>query len=146
MGRLGQKSGAGYYRYDPETRKRTPDPVVLDVIRKQADALGIPARTFSDEEILNRHLLALINEGIKILEEGIAQRPGDIDVVYVFGYCFPAYQGGPMHYADTIGLKKVYDTICGFRDTYGDTYWQPAPLLEQLVRENRTLAQWGSRP
>ena len=144
MGRLGQKSGAGYYTYDPETRKRTSDPIVLEVIRKEADALGIPPGVLSDDDILNRHLFALVNEGMKILQEGIAQRPGDIDVVYVFGYGFPAYRGGPMHYADTIGLKKVFDTICAFRKMHGEKYWQPAPLLEQLVQENKTLAQWAA--
>lgn len=87
---------------------------------------------------------ALVNEGINILQEGIAQRPGDIDVVYVFGYGFPAYRGGPMHYADTIGLKNVYDTICSFREIHGDKYWQPATLLKQLVQENKTLDQWAA--
>jgi len=144
MGRLGQKSGAGYYTYDAETRKRTPDPIVLEVIRKEADALCISPGVLSDDDILNRHLFALVNEGMKILQEGIAQRPGDIDVVYVFGYGFPAYRGGPMHYADTIGLKKVYETICAFRKIHGEKYWQPAPLLEQLVRENKTLTQWAA--
>ena len=143
LGRLGQKSGAGYYTYDPETRQRLPDPVVLEVIRKEADALGIRPRELKDDDILNRHVFALVNEGMNILQEGIAQRPGDIDVVYVYGYGFPAYRGGPMHYADTIGLQKVYDTICAFGKTYGRKYWQPAPLLEQLVQENKTLAQWA---
>ena len=144
MGRLGQKSGAGYYQYDPQTRRRTPDPAVMDVIRNVAEELGVSRQELSDEAILNRHLYALINEGMKILEEGIAQRPGDIDVVWVFGYGFPAYKGGPMHLADTIGLKKVYDTICDFRDTHGEAYWQPASLLEQLVKENKTLSQWAA--
>ena len=144
MGRLGQKSGAGYYRYDPQTRRRTPDPTVMDVIVKVAADLGVSRRELSDEEILNRHLFALINEGMKILEEGIAQRPGDIDVVWVFGYGFPAYKGGPMHLADTIGLKKAYDTICGFRDTHGETYWTPSELLEALVQDNKTVVQWAA--
>ena len=144
MGRLGQKSGAGYYQYDPQTRTRTPDPAVMDVICNAADELGVTRQELSDEEILNRHLYALINEGMKILEEGIAQRPGDIDVVWVFGYGFPAYKGGPMHLAETIGLKKVYDTICDFRHTHGEAYWQPAALLEQLVKENKTLSQWAA--
>ncbi|CAB1081188.1 Enoyl-CoA hydratase (EC / Delta(3)-cis-delta(2)-trans-enoyl-CoA isomerase (EC / 3-hydroxyacyl-CoA dehydrogenase (EC / 3-hydroxybutyryl-CoA epimerase (EC [Olavius algarvensis Delta 1 endosymbiont] len=144
MGRLGQKSGAGYYQYDPQTRKRTPDPAVMDVIVKVADDLGVSRKEVDDEEILNRHLYALINEGVKILEEGIAQRPGDIDVVWVFGYGFPAHKGGPMHLADTIGLKKVYDTICDLRDTLGEAYWKPAALLEQLVKKNKTLSQWAA--
>jgi 3-hydroxyacyl-CoA dehydrogenase len=144
MGRLGQKSGAGYYQYDPQTRKRTPDPAVMEVIVKVADDLGVSRKEIDYEEILNRHLYALINEGMKILEEGIAQRPGDIDVVWVFGYGFPAYKGGPMHLADTIGLKKVYDTICRFRDTHSETYWMPSALLEQLAKENKTLSQWAA--
>jgi len=87
---------------------------------------------------------ALINEGFKILEEGIAQRPSDIDVVYVFGYGFPAYRGGPMFYADTIGLETVYKTICEFSKTYGEEFWQPAALLKQLVEEGKTLTQWAN--
>jgi 3-hydroxyacyl-CoA dehydrogenase len=144
MGRLGQKSGAGYYQYDPQTRRRMPDPVVMEVVQKVAKDLNIARRKLSDEEILNRHLFALINEGMKILEEGIAQRPGDIDVVYVFGYGFPAHKGGPMHLADTIGLKTVYDAICGFRDAHGEAYWTPAPLLDQLVKQNKTVSQWAA--
>jgi 3-hydroxyacyl-CoA dehydrogenase len=143
MGRLGQKSGAGYYQYDPQTRRRLSDPAVMDVICKVAKDLNITRRELSDAEILNRHLHALINEGMKILEEGIAQRPSDIDVVYVFGYAFPAHKGGPMHLADTIGLKKVYETICDFRDVHGEEYWTPAALLEQLVKEDKTLSQWA---
>ena len=144
MGRLGQKAGAGYYKYDPNTRQRISDPDVMGIICKVADDLNVVRKELSDEEILNRHLFALINEGMKILEEGIAQRPGDIDVVYVFGYGFPAYKGGPMHLAETIGLKKVYETICDFRNAYGETQWTPAALLEQLVKENKTLAQWAA--
>ena len=144
MGRLGQKAGAGYYKYDPKTRQRISDPDVMGIICQVADDLNVVRKELSDEEILNRHLFALINEGMKILEEGIAQRPGDIDVVYVFGYGFPAYKGGPMHLAETIGLKKVYETICDFRNAYGETQWTPAALLEQLVKENKTLAQWAA--
>lgn len=143
MGRLGQKTGAGYYRYDPETRARSNDPEVLKVIEDQARAQGITRREISDEEILNRLTFALINEGARILEEGIAQRPGDIDVVYVFGYGFPAFRGGPMQYADTVGLKKVYDTLCEFRELHGERYWTPAPLLEKLAREDKTFNSWA---
>lgn len=143
MGRLGQKSGKGYYQYDPQSRKRTPDPLVLEVIEQQAQAQGITRREISDEEILDRLTLALINEGFKILEEDVAQRPSDIDVVYVFGYGFPSYRGGPMHYADAIGLKKVYDSICKFQEAHGSTYWQPAELLKQLVIDEKSLTQWA---
>ena len=114
------------------------------VIEQQAKAQGISRLDISDEDILNRLTFALINEGMKVLEEGIAQRPGDIDVVYAFGYGFPAYRGGPMFYADTIGLKKVYDTICTYNLLHGEQYWQPAALLVQLVEENKTLAQWAA--
>ncbi|WP_444941567.1 3-hydroxyacyl-CoA dehydrogenase NAD-binding domain-containing protein [Microbulbifer sp. ZKSA004] len=143
MGRLGQKSGAGYYRYDPETRARSSDPEVLEVIEAQAKSQGVVRREISDEEILNRLTFALINEGAKILEEGIAQRPSDIDVVYVYGYGFPPHRGGPMHYADSIGLKEIYEKICTFRQQHGGTYWTPAPLLERLAQEGKTFAQWA---
>jgi 3-hydroxyacyl-CoA dehydrogenase len=86
----------------------------------------------------------LINEAALILEEGIAQRPSDIDVVYVFGYAFPVARGGPMHYADQIGLKSVYDKICEFRDRYGEDYWKLAPLLQKLAEEDSTFAQWAA--
>ncbi|GAA5442346.1 fatty acid oxidation complex subunit alpha [Microbulbifer sp. NBRC 101763] len=143
MGRLGQKSGAGYYRYDPETRARTSDPEVQAIIEAQAKAHGIERRDISDKEILNRLTFALINEGARILEEGIAQRPSDIDVVYVYGYGFPPHRGGPMFYADSIGLKKIYDTICTFRDQHCEANWTPAPLLVQLVKEGKTFAKWA---
>ncbi|WP_445356926.1 3-hydroxyacyl-CoA dehydrogenase NAD-binding domain-containing protein [Microbulbifer sp. ANSA002] len=143
MGRLGQKSGAGYYRYDPETRARTSDPEVQAMIEAQAKAHGIERREISDKEILNRLTFALINEGARILEDGIAQRPSDIDVVYVYGYGFPPHRGGPMFYADSIGLKKIYDTICTFRDQHGEANWTPAPLLVQLAKEGKTFTDWA---
>jgi 3-hydroxyacyl-CoA dehydrogenase len=144
MGRLGQKTGAGYYQYDPDTRQRSVDPVVMEVIEAQAKKRGVERKVISDKTILDRLTFALINEGFKILEEGIAQRPSDIDVVYAFGYGFPAYRGGPMFYADTIGLEKIYHTVCEFADTYGEELWQPAALLKQLVEEGKTLTQWAN--
>ncbi|MFT4809073.1 MAG: 3-hydroxyacyl-CoA dehydrogenase [Paraglaciecola sp.] len=144
MGRLGQKTGAGYYQYDPDTRQRSVDPLVLEVIESQAKKRGVERKVISDNTILARLTFALINEGFKILEEGIAQRPSDIDVVYAFGYGFPAYRGGPMFYADTIGLERIYHTICEFADTYGEAFWQPAALLKQLVAEGKTLTQWAN--
>lgn len=144
MGRLGQKSGAGYYTYDANTRARSSDPEVLKVIEAEAEKLGISRREVSDEEILNRLTFALINEGMKILEEGIAQRPSDIDVVYVFGYGFPSHRGGPMFYAETLGFAKVYETICTYRELHGEQYWQPAALLKKLVDENKTLSEWAA--
>lgn len=144
MGRLGQKTGAGYYKYDPETRQRIADPVVLEVIKAQAKNKGVKRKEINDVTILERLTFALINEGFKILEEGVAQRPSDIDIVYVFGYGFPAYRGGPMFYADTIGLEKVYQTICEFGSRYGEAFWQPAKLLKQLIAEEKTLSQWAN--
>jgi len=135
MGRLGQKSGSGFYRYDPETRRRLDDPEVEELIRAESEKLGIAPMTFSDEEIVERVVFPLINEGARILEEGIAQRPGDIDIVYIYGYGFPAHRGGPMFYGSTVGLDRVYNRICEFRDTLRPGDWQPAPLLERLARE-----------
>ena len=145
IGRLGQKSGAGYYRYDPQTRQRYSDPVVEQVIEEQAEKYNVEREGLTEHSILARLTFALINEGFKILEEGIAQRPSDIDVVYAFGYGFPAYRGGPMFYADTIGLEKIYQSICEFANTYGEEFWQPAALLKQLVEEGKTLTQWANR-
>ena len=144
MGRLGQKTGGGFYKYDEKTRARISDPSVEEMIKTQAEKLNIQQREFSDQEILERCLYPLINEGALILEEGIAQRPSDIDVVYVFGYAFPAAKGGPMHYADRVGLKRVFDKICEFRDREGELYWKPAPLLEKLAKEGKTFAEWGA--
>jgi 3-hydroxyacyl-CoA dehydrogenase len=141
MGRMGQKTGAGYYRYDPETRKRLADPEVEALIRAEAERLGIEPRTISDEEIVARVIYPLINEGARILEEGIAQRASDIDIVYIYGYGFPAHCGGPMFYADTVGTKAVYDKICEFRDSLREVDWQPAPLLEKLAAENGRFNQ-----
>lgn len=142
MGRFGQKTGSGFYKYDPETRRRMSDPEVESMIKEEAGKLEVEQREVSNDEILARCFYPLINEGAKILEEGIAQRPSDIDIVYVYGYAFPAAKGGPMHYADHVGLDKVYATICEFRDRYGADYWQPAPLLEKLAKEGKTFAQW----
>ena len=144
MGRYGQKTGSGFYQYDAETRARVADPEVEAMIKAEAAKIGIEQRDISDEEILQRCFYPLINEGARILKEGIAQRPSDIDVVYVFGYAFPVAKGGPMYYADQIGLKQVYDKICEFRDRDGEQYWQPAPLLKQLAEAGKTFAEWGS--
>ena len=143
MGRFGQKTGSGYYKYDPATRARVSDPEVEKMIQNEAKKLGIEQRRISEDEILERCLYPLINEGARILEEGIAQRPSDIDVVYVYGYAFPAAKGGPMHYADQVGLKNVYDKINEFRGRYGEQYWKPAPLLEKLAGEGKTFAEWS---
>jgi len=142
MGRHGQKTGSGFYKYDPQTRRRESDPEVEALIKEEAAKLGIEQLEISNEEILQRCFYPLINEGALILEEGIAQRPSDIDVVYVFGYAFPVAKGGPMHYADQVGLKNVYDKICELRDRYGEDYWKPAPLLKQLAEAGSTFAEW----
>jgi 3-hydroxyacyl-CoA dehydrogenase len=143
MGRLGQKTAAGFYRYDPDTRQRTSDPEVLELIEREAAALGVERREIDAREIVDRLLLALVNEGMNILDEGIAQRPGDIDVVYVYGYGFPAWRGGPMHYADAAGLPQVHERVCEFRQRFGAENWTPAPLLERLVEAGETLAAWA---
>ena len=144
MGRCGQKTGAGVYRYKAGSRTPFPDPEVQTLIRSEAAALGIKQRLISDEEVLTRCIYPLINEGLRLLEEGIAQRASDIDVVWINGYGFPAYRGGPMHYADQVGLKRVYDKICEYRDTLGNEfgYWEPAPLLEKLALEGGQLADF----
>jgi len=143
VGRLGQKSGAGFYRYDPETRKKTSDPAVLEIVEAAAEDLGIKRRTIDSREIVDRLILSLVNEGLRIVEEGIAQRPSDVDVVYVYGYGFPVYRGGPMHYADAIGVDKVLARINEFRDLLGEKNWTPAPLLEKLVTDKSTIADWA---
>jgi 3-hydroxyacyl-CoA dehydrogenase len=128
LGRFGQKTGAGFYRY--EGRDARPDPVVQDIILAEAKAQGIERREISDEEIVQRCMYPLVNEGAKILEEGIAIRSSDIDIVYLFGYGFPVYRGGPMFWAEQIGLDKVLATIRGFHKTHGK-FWEPAKLLVQ---------------
>lgn len=143
MGRLGQKTGAGWYRYD-ENRKATPDPEVESLIRETAQAAGIPQRTISREEILDRCLYVMINEGARILEEGYALRAADIDTIYLSGYGFPGYRGGPMWYADSVGLKKILQRIEEFHREHGEL-WEPAPLLRRLVEQNSTFAKWDAQ-
>jgi 3-hydroxyacyl-CoA dehydrogenase len=136
MGRFGQKTGSGFYQYD-EKRNATPDPIIEELIIRHSQEVGIPRRNITDQEIIERAIYSMINEGAKILEEGIAARPLDIDVVWLNGYGFPAYLGGPMFYADTVGLKNVYDAILKYRDLVGAEYWTPSPLLEKLAREGK---------
>ena len=144
MNRLGQKSGAGFYRYDPETRQRASDPDVQALIEREAAQMGVEQREIDSEEIVDRLILALVNEGMNILDEGIAQRPGDIDVVYVYGYGFPAWRGGPMHYAEAVGLDHVLERVREFEQRFGPENWTPAPLLEKLVNDGITLAEWAN--
>jgi 3-hydroxyacyl-CoA dehydrogenase len=141
LGRFGQKTGAGWYKYD-ENRRAISDPEVIRLMRKWASEVGIPQRNISSEEIVERCIYALVNEGARILEQGVALRPVDIDVIYVNGYGFPAYRGGPMWYADTVGLSKVYERICDFRRQHGEL-WEPAPLLKRLAEEARPFAEFN---
>jgi 3-hydroxyacyl-CoA dehydrogenase len=141
LGRFGQKVKAGWYKYD-EQRRALPDPVVDELIRKWVTEAGIPQREISATEIVDRCLYALVNEGARILEEGYALRASDIDIIYLNGYGFPAYRGGPMWYADTVGLKKVYGRISEFHLQHGEI-WQPAPLLARLAEQGKTFAQFG---
>ncbi|MSR14423.1 MAG: 3-hydroxyacyl-CoA dehydrogenase [Gammaproteobacteria bacterium] len=141
-GRLGQKSGAGIYKY--EGRNAVPDPEVTALAKAEAAALNIPQLEVTDTEIIERLFYAMINEGALILEEGIAMRPSDIDVVYCHGYGMPRHRGGPMQYADTVGLDRVYQAMQKYRTRYGDLYWTPAPLIEKLVKAGKTFEQWSS--
>ena len=134
-GRLGQKSGSGYYRYDAATRAREEDPIVSEIIEATRAELGITPREIPDEEIIDRLTLALANEGARILEEGIAQRASDIDVVYCHGYGFPRFRGGPMHAAEARGLQSVVDRIEEFQETLNPDNWVLAPLLAKLSSE-----------
>ena len=134
LGRYGQKTGAGWYRYEPGSRTRVPDPLVEEVAAEEAAARGVTRRPVSDEEIIARIMTALANEGGRVLEEGYAARASDIDVVYVHGFGFPRHRGGPMFYADTIGLATVLARVETYREQLGD-YWRPAPLLERLANE-----------
>lgn len=136
LGRFGQKTGAGYYRYENGSRTPIPDPEVDAIIAEVAMQAGIERREISDEEIVARCMLALVNEGARIVEEGIAQRPADIDVVYTSGYGFPATRGGPMFYAETLGLAKVVAQLEQFAAVHGK-HWAPAPLLVEAVKAGK---------
>jgi 3-hydroxyacyl-CoA dehydrogenase len=139
MGRLGQKTGAGYYKYD-ENRKRQVDPEIEALIKAEAEALQIKQRSIPADEIVERCLLRLANEGAKILEEGIALRASDIDTMYLNGYGFPAWRGGPMWQVDNvIGMKKAAEKIKAYEAKYGPR-WKIAPLIEKLAAENGTFA------
>jgi 3-hydroxyacyl-CoA dehydrogenase len=140
MGRLGQKTGKGWYRYD-EARKASPDPEVVELIRSLAREAGVPQRTIPDEEIVDRMIYALVNEGARAVEDGTALRASDVDVIYVNGYGFPSWRGGPMLYADLVGLPTVPDRISQFHRDFGDR-WAPAPLLVRLAGEGRTFREY----
>jgi 3-hydroxyacyl-CoA dehydrogenase len=139
MGRYGQKTGRGYYRYEAGSRTPIPDPEVDELLRGVSEQLGITRRQVSDQEVLERCLYAMINEGAKILEEKIALRASDIDTVWIHGYGFPPHRGGPMYHADQIGLGKILGRIRELRRTHGEM-WRPAALLERLAAEGRGFA------
>jgi len=142
LGRYGQKTGAGWYDYVPGKRDAIPSKVVNEMIEKHRADLGVKPRKISDEEIVQRLVYALVNEGAKIVEEGIASRASDIDMVYLTGYGFPLHRGGPMCYADTVGLYNVATTMQRFgRNPLDDAnFWKPAPLLARLVEEGKTFS------
>ena len=141
LGRFGQKTGAGYYKYNLPDRTPIPDPEVEKIIEENSRRLGITRRPISDQEILERTLYPMVNEGAKILEEGMAQRALDIDVIWVNGYGWPVYRGGPMWWADNVvGLKTIHDALLKYKEMSGDPFWEPAPLLKRLVAEGKKFA------
>jgi 3-hydroxyacyl-CoA dehydrogenase len=142
MNRLGQKTGKGWYRYEGG-RTPIPDPEVLEVIARVTSQAGITRREVADEEIRERTIYRLINEGARVLEEGVALRAADIDVIYLTGYGFPAWRGGPMFHADQIGLRHLQERIAAFHHQFGDR-WAPAPLLERLAREGLTFREYDA--
>jgi len=137
LGRFGQKTGSGYFKYEKGDRTPIPDPDVEKIIVDVATEQGITRRFISDEEILQRLLYPMVNEGAKILEEKIAIRASDIDVIWVYGYGWPVYRGGPMFWADQLGLKNVRDKLNEFRKQSGDAFWTPAPFLDRLANEGK---------
>ena len=140
-GRHGQKTGAGWYKYEKGNRTPMPDPEAEKIIAAAVKEANIPQRKIGKEEIIERTIYGLINEGAQILDEGHALRSVDIDIVYIYGYGFPAFRGGPMFYADTIGLKKVYDRVCQFEKEHG-FWWKPSALLKRLAEANQTFADF----
>jgi len=140
MGRYGQKTGAGWYRYEAGNRTRIPDPLIETLAEEAATKRGMRRQPISSDQILARIMTALANEGARVLEEGYASRAGDIDVIYCYGFGFPRYRGGPMFYAETVGLPTLLARIQDYRARFGD-YWRPAPLIERLVAEGRGFYQ-----
>jgi 3-hydroxyacyl-CoA dehydrogenase len=141
LGRFGQKTGAGWYDYKPGKRDAIASPLVVEMIDKHRKELGIAPRKIGDDEIVQRLVYALVNEGARIVEEGIALRASDIDMVYLTGYGFPAWRGGPMHYASEVGLFNVMQAMKRFAlNPHDDArFWQPAPLLARLVAEGKSF-------
>jgi 3-hydroxyacyl-CoA dehydrogenase len=140
MERLGQKTGAGFYDYEPGNRTPIPSAVTADLIKEAAAKFGIEQRQVSDEEIIERCFYSMFNVGCDILSEGIAYRASDIDIVYINGYGFPAWRGGPMHWAENaVGLETVLNRIREFAELHGERWWKPSPLLVNLVENGGSL-------
>ena len=137
LGRFGQKTGAGYFKYEKGDRTPIPDPEVEKIIVDVSTQQGITRRPISDEEILQRLLYPMVNEGAKILEEKIAIRASDIDVIWVYGYGWPVYRGGPMFWADSDRPQALRDQMLEFQKASGDAFWTPAPLLNRLADEGK---------
>jgi 3-hydroxyacyl-CoA dehydrogenase len=147
-GRFGQKTGAGWYRYEAGSRNAVPDPEVNAIVDKFRRQRGVAARAVSDAEIVERCVYALVNEGARVVEEGIAQRSSDVDIVYLNGYGFPAYRGGPMFYADQTGLGEVARVLRRIASSPGAdlAFWTPAPLLARLALEGKTFTEFKRSP
>ena len=142
LGRYGQKTGAGWYRYEEGSRVPISDPAIHELIAGVSAELGIARRPISDEEIVPRCLYPLVNEGAKILEEGLALRASDVDVIWMHGYGFPRYRGGPMFWADLVGLRTIYDTMSRLHDEHGE-WLEPAPLLKRLAEQGKGFKDAG---
>jgi len=143
LNRLGQKTGKGWYKYEKGNRKPIPDPEVASLIDNHRREIGIKTRKISEQEILERCLYPLINDGFNILQERIAIRPSDIDVIYVYGYGFPVYRGGPMFYADTVGLPKLVESIENYGKQHPNvSHWKVSSLLKMLVDQKMSLMQF----
>ena len=143
LGRFGQKTNAGYYTYPEGSRQGQPDPVVAQIIAETCAELGFEREELDEGEILKRCLYPLINIGAQLLDDGIALRASDINVMYVYGYGFPKYRGGPMYYADQVGLDNVYRDILAYHQAYGEA-WRPSPLLKRLAEEGSSFAAWDA--
>ena len=140
MGRLGQKTGKGWYRYEPGDRTPHPDPEVHEIIRQVAAEQGFKQHAFSDDEVLHRLLFSSINEMCKILEEGKAIRASDLDVMWLNGFGFPRYRGGPMYWGDTIGAERIYNQVAAWHQQFGDR-WKPSQLLRETAEKGGKLRE-----
>ena len=137
-GWFGQKTGRGFYVYPDGVRIGKPDPEVLEIIKSERNRKGLTVRKFGKEEIIERYLAAMVNEGCEVLREGVALKPSDIDVTSIYGYGFPRHQGGPMNYADSYGLKKMLTNIQTYEQE-DPIFWKPSPLLIDLVETGRNF-------